>query len=125
MLKNHCLAQAVSESSFGEIRRQLTYKAAWHGVHLVVIDRFCPSSKTCSGCGWVHDDLTLADRTFVCHGCGLVIDCDLNAAINIVNEATASSAGSHVCGVGSAGLLNGASETSHDETGTKRCLGVS
>jgi putative transposase len=87
MLKNHKLAQAVSDSTFGEIRRQLQYKAKRYGTYLVVIDRFYPSSKTCSACGWVDEDLSLADRTFICHDCGLVIDRDLNAAINILNEA--------------------------------------
>jgi putative transposase len=87
MLKNHKLTQAVSDSTFGEIRRQLQYKAKRYGTYLVVIDRFYPSSKTCSACGWVDEDLSLADRTFICHDCGLVIDRDLNAAINILNEA--------------------------------------
>ncbi len=105
MLKNYKLAQAVSDSNFGEIRRQLEYKAAWHGIHLVVIDRFCPSSKTCSGCGWIHDELTLADRLFICQECGLALDRDLNAAHNILNEATGSSPGSHACGESGSGLL--------------------
>src|SRR5450759_5418460 len=60
MLKNHKLAQAVSDSNFGEIRRQFEYKAEWYGVHLVTVNRFYPSSKTCSGCGWVNEDQTLA-----------------------------------------------------------------
>ncbi|HEX4206504.1 MAG TPA: RNA-guided endonuclease TnpB family protein [Ktedonobacteraceae bacterium] len=83
MLKNHKLAQAVSDSNFGEIRRQLKYKAEWYGKHLVTVDRFYPSSKTCSDCGWDHQELTLAERTFICKACGLVINRDLNAAINI------------------------------------------
>lgn len=61
MLKNHCLAQSVSDANFGELRRQLEYKAKSFGTHLVVIDRFFPSSKTCSCCGWVNEDLDLAD----------------------------------------------------------------
>ncbi|GCE45926.1 RNA-guided endonuclease InsQ/TnpB family protein [Thermosporothrix hazakensis] len=108
MLNNHKLAQAVSDSNFGEIRRQLEYKAVWHGVHLVKIDRFYPSSKRCSACGWQDDEQTLADRLFTCHECGLVLDRDLNAAINILQEAlrtTGSSSGSHAYGVGSSGLL--------------------
>jgi putative transposase len=110
MLKNRKLAQAVSDSNFGEIRRQLEYKASWYGVHLVIIDRWFPSSKKCSGCGWVDDDLVLSDRVFICHECGLVIDRDLNAAINILHEAlrtTASSAGSYAYGQGSSGNIDG------------------
>src|SRR5712692_1147364 len=97
MLKNHKLAQAVSDSNFGEIRRQLEYKAAWHGMHLVTVDRFYPSSKTCSSCGWIDGDQTLAVRVFVCKQCSMALDRDENAAKNILNEAlrsTASSAGS-------------------------------
>ena len=128
MLKNHKLAQAVSDSSLGEIRRQLTYKAEWHGTHLVVLNRFYPSSKTCSACGYVKAELSLKERTYVCESCGLVLDRDVNAAINLRHEAlrtTGSSSGSDACGVGSAGLLNGARETAHAEAGTKRCLGMS
>jgi putative transposase len=87
MLKNHHLAQAISDVGFGEFRRQLTYKAGWYGSRVVVADRWEPSSKTCSGCGWIDAGLTLADRTFQCRNpqdtCGLVLDRDLNAAINL------------------------------------------
>ena len=84
MLKNHKLAQAVSDSNFGEIRQQLEYKSNLYGTHLVVIDRFYPSSKTCSCCGWIATEQSLADRVFVCHDCGYVADRDYNAAKNIV-----------------------------------------
>ncbi len=87
MRKNHHLAQAMSDVGFGAFRRQLTYKAAWYGSQVVLASRWEPSSKTCSGCGWMDADLTLADRTFHCRnpegGCGLVLDRDLNAAINL------------------------------------------
>jgi putative transposase len=83
MTKNHCLAGAVSDAAFGEIRRQLTYKCQWYGSELVVHDRFMPSSKTCSECGEVKDSLLLSDRTFCCEGCGHEQDRDLNAAINL------------------------------------------
>jgi putative transposase len=128
MLKNHKLAQAVADSNFGEIRRQLIYKAQLYGTHLVVVDRFYPSSKTCSGCGYIKDELALQERTYVCESCGLVLDRDVNAAINLLNEAlrtTVSSTGSDACGVGSSGLLNGASETPHVEAGTNHRLGAS
>ena len=119
MLKNHCLAQAVSDSNFGEIRRQLEYKAEWHGTHLVTIDRFYPSSKTCSACQWVDEDLTLADRVFICEQCGMVLDRDLNAAINIRRVAGSSPDTLNACGEKSAGSCMSESETFLVEAGTK------
>ena len=83
MVKNHHLAKAVMDASFGEFRRQLEYKTARTGATLHVIDRWYPSSKTCSKCGRVKAKLSLSERVFHCDGCGLVIDRDLNAAINI------------------------------------------
>jgi len=83
MLQNHHLARAISDVSFGELRRQIEYKAKWHGVKVVIADRFWPSSKACSRCGCVKSNLTLADRTYTCDDCGLVIDRDLNAALNL------------------------------------------
>jgi len=83
MLKNRRLAKALSDASFGEILRQLEYKAAWHGATLIKADRFFPSSKACSGCGHIKSDLTLGDRTYECEVCGLVLDRDLNAAFNL------------------------------------------
>ena len=83
MAKNHHLAKSVMDASFGEFRRQLEYKTARTGSVLHVIDRWYPSSKTCSRCGRVKTKLSLSERTYECDGCGLVIDRDLNAAINI------------------------------------------
>jgi putative transposase len=90
MLKNHHLAQAIGDVGFGDFRRQLAYKAAWYGCQVLVASRWEPSSKTCSGCGWVDDDLSLADRTFRCERCGQVLDRDLNAAINLAKLADSS-----------------------------------
>jgi putative transposase len=87
MLANHSLAQAVSDASFFEVKRQLLYKAEQYGGSVQLVDRWFASSKTCSSCGWVNENLTLADRIFICHDCGLVIDRDLNAAVNIRAEA--------------------------------------
>jgi len=70
-------------AAFAELRRQLKYKAAWYGTDLVIAERWFPSSKTCSGCGTLKADLTLADRIYHCGACGLVIDRDVNAAINL------------------------------------------
>ena len=83
MVKNRCLAKAVSDASFGEFRRQLEYKTTRSGARLHVVDRWFPSSKTCSNCGVVKAKLSLSERTFNCDTCGLSLDRDLNAAINI------------------------------------------
>ena len=83
MVKNRRLARSVSDASLGEFRRQLDYKTARTGATLHVIDRWYPSSKTCSGCGRVKAKLSLNERVYRCDTCGLVMDRDLNAAINI------------------------------------------
>lgn len=83
MMKNRRLARSVSDASLGEFRRQLDYKTARTGARLHVIDRWYPSSKTCSACGAVKAKLSLSERVFHCDACGLSIDRDLNAAINI------------------------------------------
>ena len=84
MVKNRHLAKAVSDASFGEFRRQLEYKTTRTGARLHVVDRWYRSSKTCSGCGRVKAKLSLSERTYCCDSCGLVLDRDLNAAINIM-----------------------------------------
>jgi putative transposase len=108
MLKNHHLAQAIGDVGFAEFRRQLLYKAGWYGSQVVLADRWAPSSKTCSGCGWVDEELDLGDRMFHCRNpkvlCGLVLDRDLNAAINLAQLAGSSSERQNACGEGSAGL---------------------
>jgi putative transposase len=83
MVRNRRLARAIADTGLAELRRQLTYKTAWYGSRLLVADRFYPSSKTCSACGWVKTKLTLAERTFTCEACGLRLDRDLNAARNL------------------------------------------
>lgn len=86
MTKNHRLAQAVNDVSFGELRRQIEYKAATNGVKVLKVDRFYPSSKTCSVCGAVKEDLTLRDRTYRCDKCGAVFDRDYNASRNLLGQ---------------------------------------
>jgi putative transposase len=86
MVKNHKLAQAISDASWGEFVRQLEYKAEWYGKNIIRIGRFEPSSKTCSYCGSINKELTLQDREWACV-CGEVLDRDKNAAINIKNFA--------------------------------------
>ncbi len=87
MLGNRRLARALSDAGFYEFRRQLTYKCRWYGCELVVADRWYPSSKTCSGCGAVKPELSLSERTYRCQSCGVVLDRDLNAAINLAGWA--------------------------------------
>ena len=77
------LSKAIADMSFFEIRRQLTYKCQLYGSKLVVVDRWFPSSKTCSNCGTKKETLTLNERVFECSHCRFVIDRDLNAAINL------------------------------------------
>ena len=77
------LNRAILDAAPGELRRQLGYKCSWYGSALVVADRWYPSSKTCSGCGWRKPSLPLSERTFRCEACGLVVDRDLNAALNL------------------------------------------
>ena len=86
MLKNHKLSKAIQELSLYELRRQLEYKSSWYNRDLMFVDRFFPSSKLCSCCRWKNDNLKLSDREFICEECGMVLDRDLNASINIENE---------------------------------------
>ena len=83
MVKNRHLAKSISDAAFGEFRRQLEYKTARSGAALHVVDRWYRSSKTCSGCGEAKAKLSLNERTYKCDNCGLTMDRDLNAAINI------------------------------------------
>jgi len=77
------LNRALADAALAEVRRMLTYKCTWYGSTLVEVGRFFPSSKLCSGCGRRKPSLTLADRTYACDHCGLMIDRDLNAAVNL------------------------------------------
>ena len=90
MVKNRCLSRAVADMGFHELRRQLTYKAARRGGKVEVADRWFPSSKTCSGCGDIVDELPLSTRYWACDGCGAQHDRDVNAAINLRNIAVSS-----------------------------------
>ena len=83
MVKNRKLAKAISDVGIGLFREILTYKCKLYGVKLVLVDRFFPSSKTCSRCGEIKDNLKLSDRVYICDSCNLVIDRDLNASLNI------------------------------------------
>ncbi|MER7708851.1 RNA-guided endonuclease TnpB family protein [Kitasatospora sp. NPDC097605] len=81
------LNRAVLDAAPGELRRQLSYKTSWYGSRLAVLDRWHPSSKTCSACGTVKSKLSLSEREYHCTTCGLMIDRDLNAALIIARHA--------------------------------------
>jgi putative transposase len=128
MQANHHLAQAVSDASFFEVKRQLLYKSEQHGGYVQLIDRWFASSKTCHHCGWVKEDLTLADRQWPCEQCGATNERDYNAAVNIKDEAlrlmsdalaVASSGQKFACGAGSSGSLATMSETFCGEAGSE------
>ena len=87
MMKNKHLAEAVSKQGFYEFKRQIAYKCEKYGIELVEVPTFYPSSKTCSCCGRVKKELKLSDRVYRCENCGLEMDRDLNASINLANYA--------------------------------------
>ena len=84
MIRNHSLAKAIADVGWGELIRQLEYKAVWYGRTVVAIDRFYPSSKRCHVCGHILDSLSLDVREWECPTCHTVHDRDVNAAINIL-----------------------------------------
>jgi putative transposase len=93
MLANRRLARAVADQGFGQARRMLGYKTVWSGGRLLTADRWYPSSKICSRCGWRKPSLTLAERIFCCEACGLVLGQDVNAAINLLKLARGTARG--------------------------------
>jgi putative transposase len=94
MVRNHCLARAISDAAWSDLRGMLEYKCGWYGRDLIVIDRWYPSSKRCSACGAISEKMPLAIRGWIC-GCGTVHDRDVNAALNIL---AAGLADSNACG---------------------------
>jgi transposase len=83
MRRNRHLALAISDVGLGEFKRQMSYKTAWQGEAFLLADRWFPSTKLCSGCGHVKKGMDLSERVYVCDNCNLVIDRDLNAALNL------------------------------------------
>ena len=100
MLRNRHLARSIADAGFSEFRRQLEYKAVMTGAHVHVVDRFFPSSKTCHSCGTIHP-MKLSDRIMVCD-CGNIMGRDLNAAMNLKNNAASSAVSA--CGEAGSGL---------------------
>ncbi|MFU8850644.1 RNA-guided endonuclease InsQ/TnpB family protein [Micromonospora sp. SL1-18] len=84
MLRNRRLARVISDAAWGQFRSMLEYKATWYGREVIPIDRWYPSSKTCSACGRINTNLALNDRTWTCPGCAVEHDRDINAARNIL-----------------------------------------
>ena len=85
MIQNHHLAKSISDQGWYQFRQMLEYKLKWRDANLITIGRFEPTSKLCSGCGNIKRDLKLSDRMYYCNACGLEMDRDLNASINIRN----------------------------------------
>ncbi len=125
LLKNHKLAGALSDCGFYELRRQLEYKAQLYGCQLVVVDRFYPSSQLCSRCGH-RQKMPLHQRVFRCERCGLELDRDLNAALNLAQWylATCSSRGSDACGDPSGGAAELAFAASHGSRKQEESVGL-
>lgn len=89
MMKNKHLAKAISEQNLYEFKRQMQYKCELYGIEFILADRFYPSSKTCSCCGNIKPDLKLSDRIYKCSACGLVLDRDYNASLNLAKYQSA------------------------------------
>ena len=113
MMANHKLAAAVADMGFYEFSRQLEYKCKFYGAKLTVVDRWFPSSKTCSNCGHKKEKLSLSQRTFTCENCNFQIDRDLNAAINL----------SH-CGLGVSRQFSQVGEPAHETGSPSEARGV-
>ena len=86
MMSNRKLSKHIADASWGTFVNLLQYKCDWYGKELVKVDRFYPSSKTCSSCGSINQELKLSDREWTCNSCGVVHDRDLNASKNILKE---------------------------------------
>jgi putative transposase len=98
MTRNRRLARAICDQGFGVARRMLAYKTGWKGGRVVLAGRFYPSSKKCSACGTVKATLSLAERTFRCGHCGLALDRDINAAVNLLKFAASGAENANACG---------------------------
>ncbi len=116
MVKNHHLAGAMADVGMGEFRRQLEYKAAWYGRTVEVIDRWVPTSKTCSACGSYQAKMPLSVREWTCPDCGMQHDRDVNAAINILKFSTLGNRGLEARGAGQ--NLSGHESLTRDEART-------
>lgn len=127
MLANHRLAQSISDAAWAELARILRYRQDWRGGQVSTVDRWYPSSKTCSSCGRINSDLSLAQHTYRCAGCLAELDRDLNAATNLAAWADAQAArdreatgpDTNARGRDGSDRRTSAGETSPDEAGTQ------
>jgi putative transposase len=127
MVRNRRLARAIIDQGFSSAVMMLDYKTTWRGGRLVKAGRWYPSSKTCSGCGAVKAKLSLAERTYVCDACGLVMDRDVNAARNLLKLAASGAESLNACGpqvrpglTGLSGMKQEPGTASAGQTGTAR-----
>ncbi len=125
MMKNHCLAQAISDLGLFEWRRQLTYKAVWYDCQIVIADRFFPSSKRCHECGTINSNLTLSDREWVCQECGVIHNRDFNASKNLEYVAVSLMETQNACREISSGVVAIPRETDFVEAGKGQEYGLS
>jgi len=118
MVKNHCLAKAISDVAWSSFVTKLKYKAQWNGKEVIIIDRFYPSSKTCSCCDHVKEILSLDERTWTCSKCNTIHDRDVNASKNILRRALA------IQSTGTADNRNGAKVRPKEISKVSRGTGV-
>lgn len=119
MMKNHCLAQAISDVGLYEFRRQIEYKAKWSHREVIFADKFFPSSKLCSCCGWKNSDLKLIDRVFECKICDNKMDRDFNASLNLKKIYRESSSRIDASGDGSSSNVSLVSPSLNEEFNKK------
>jgi len=122
LLKNHCVARQLADAGVREFLRQLEYKAEWNGSKIVEADPFFPSTKRCSNCDNVKDEMPLSERTYKCEVCGFEADRDLNASINLASVAASWAETLNAC---ESGEVHAARQVLPDEAGTEHRLGVS
>jgi putative transposase len=120
LLKNHRTAKQLADAGIGEFLRQLEYKTKWNGGAVVAADPFFPSTKRCSDCGTVKDEMPLSERTYKCESCGFEADRDLNAAINLASVAASWAETLNAC---ENGEVHATRQVLPCEAGTERHLG--
>ncbi|MGZ7119037.1 MAG: RNA-guided endonuclease TnpB family protein [Methanobacterium sp.] len=86
MVKNRKLSRSISRASWSKLVEMIEYKAEWYGKEIFKVDQFFPSSKTCNKCGFQNEELKLGDRSWTCPQCNTILDRDVNAAVNILNN---------------------------------------
>lgn len=120
LMKNHHLAKSLSDASLWEFKRQLKYKSEWYGSEVVEAGRTFPSTKRCSNCGAIKDEMRLSERVYKCEHCGFEADRDLNAALNIE---TVAASWSETLNAFKRGEFHAARQVSPDEAGTEHHIG--